>query len=108
MSIETYRRHFFEILHEYKDDSSGEGLYDDPNRQSFHEDALPYLEALPSDFESLIDVGCGCGYDSRRFARSGKQVTAITSHPTPAQLAFAWSIGWSSPIISFTSACSSV
>ncbi|MCP5044771.1 MAG: class I SAM-dependent methyltransferase, partial [bacterium] len=89
MSIEHYRRHFFEVLHEYKDDASGESLYEDENRQQFHRTSLPYLEALPGDFETLIDVGCGCGYDARWFARAGKRVTAITSHPTPAQLAFA-------------------
>ncbi|MBW2291381.1 MAG: class I SAM-dependent methyltransferase [Deltaproteobacteria bacterium] len=89
MSIESYRRHFFEALHEYKDDSSGESLYEDANRLHFHEAALPFLEALPTDFSTLIDVGCGCGYDSRWFSRNAKEVTAITSHPTPAQLAFA-------------------
>jgi SAM-dependent methyltransferase len=89
MSIESYRRHFFEALHEYKDDASGESLYEDSNRLRFHETGLPYLESLPTDFSSLIDVGCGCGYDSRWFSRNAKQVTGITSHPTPAQLAFA-------------------
>ncbi|MCP4038898.1 MAG: class I SAM-dependent methyltransferase, partial [bacterium] len=89
MSIEHYRRHFFEVLHEYKDDASGESLYEDENRLQFHRTSLPYLEALPGDFETLSEVGCGCGYDARWFAGAGKRVTAITSHPTPAQLAFA-------------------
>lgn len=89
MSIETYRKHFFDVLHEYKDDESGESLYEDANRLMFHDDSLPYLDALPMDFDSIVDVGCVCGYDARWFARKGKEVTAITSHSTPAQLAFA-------------------
>jgi SAM-dependent methyltransferase len=41
----------------------------------------------PAPGERLLDVGCGTGYFSRRFARSGNTVTGIDSDP--AMLAFA-------------------
>jgi SAM-dependent methyltransferase len=41
----------------------------------------------PAPGERLLDVGCGTGYFTRRFARSGNTVTGIDSDP--AMLAFA-------------------
>lgn len=45
----------------------------------------------PEAGASLLDVGCGTGYFSRRFARVGLSVTGID--PDPAALTFAWMQG---------------
>jgi SAM-dependent methyltransferase len=89
MTLVQYAQHFFNILREYKDDPSGQSLYTDSARQSLHEVTLPYFEDLPDDFVTLLDVGCGAGFDAAYFAKRGKKVTAITANPTPAQTQYA-------------------
>jgi SAM-dependent methyltransferase len=89
MALDQYAQHFFNVLREYKDDPSGQSLYTDSARQSLHGVALPYFEDLPSDFSTLLDVGCGAGFDAAYFAKRGKKVTAITANPTPAQTQYA-------------------
>ncbi len=92
--IDAHRHDFFSRLREFKDDPSGESLYRDPERRTAHELSLPYLESLPLNFETIVDVGCGCGYDSQWLVGKGKQVTALTSNVTPAQVAFARANGF--------------
>ncbi|MHC4401704.1 MAG: class I SAM-dependent methyltransferase [Planctomycetota bacterium] len=89
MPLDQHARRFFEVLREYKDDPSGESLYTDEARKGLHEVALPYFQDLPDDFHTLLDVGCGAGFDAAYFAKRGKQVTAITAAPTPAQKRYA-------------------
>lgn len=89
MTLDKHAQHFFEVLREYKDDESGDSLYSDSARQGLHTAGLPYFEDLPDDFNTLLDVGCGAGFDSAYFANLGKKVTAITSNPTPAQMQYA-------------------
>jgi 2-polyprenyl-3-methyl-5-hydroxy-6-metoxy-1,4-benzoquinol methylase len=38
---------------------------------------MPWLERLPKDFKTLLDVGCGEGYASAFFYNRGHKVTAI-------------------------------
>lgn len=89
MALDQYAQQFFQVLREYKDDTSGESLYDDAGRKESHDVAIPFFEDLPDDFVTLLDVGCGAGFDSAYFANKGKRVTAITANPTPAQIRFA-------------------
>jgi len=89
MALDQHARHFFHVLREYKDDPSGESLYSDAARRNMHAVALPYFEDLPDDFVTLLDVGCGAGFDAAYFAARGKKVTAITANPTPAQNQYA-------------------
>jgi SAM-dependent methyltransferase len=94
MSFEECRRHYFEGSHEEKEDASGACIYADPDREAAHRDALPYLEQLPMDFQTILDIGCSAGYESRWLAERGKAVTGITANPTPAQTAYAEAHGF--------------
>ena len=38
---------------------------------------LPWLDNLPTDFHTILDVGCGAGYHSKYFHDRGYDVTAI-------------------------------
>jgi len=94
MSLDQHAQHFFHVLREYKVDQSGKSLYNDASRHALHGVALPYFEDLPDDFTSLLDVGCGAGFDAAYFAQRGKKVTAITANPTRAQTEYAQDNGF--------------
>lgn len=89
MPIDQYSHHFFHVLREFGDDPSGEAMYREASRSHMHADAQPFFDDLPDDFSTLLDIGCGPGYDAAYFAARGKQVTGLTANPTPAQFRFA-------------------
>jgi len=66
-----------------------EAWYHTPRGHWIGDREFMLLENLltPEAGASLLDVGCGTGYFSRRFARSGLSVTGID--PDPAALTFA-------------------
>lgn len=94
MSLEDYRTWFFESLLEQKDDATGDSLYRDQVRSHLHRDSLPFLESLPMDFQSILDVGCGAGFDCQWLAEQGKSVIGLTGNSTPAQHEFAEANGF--------------
>ena len=71
------------------DPTAYEAWYTTPRGQWVSDCEFTLLMQLlkPDAGASLLDVGCGTGHFSRRFARSGLSVTGID--PDPAALAFA-------------------